>query len=234
MFRCGIIGCGWVGYGVSKDGHRWGNSHAHAYALCLRTKLVSLCDTNGKFDYIDYMEMVKHENLDIVSVCVPPETHAGMVCSIAPFVKGIYCEKPIATTLEDADRMIEVCHKHGVILQINHQRRWYKPKFRFSRGILDSGTHAFDLVNQLFKPEVEVEFEYVDTTGLPWEKAHVFELDCTNNDKPNVPIAAVEHLVDCIKNRHESISSGEEARKALAQCLRMMEEYGETGISRRA
>lgn len=223
-YRVGIIGCGWVGIGLDGKGHRMDGNHYNAYKICDRIGNIVLCDIKGGFDYTDYMEMVKREELDIVSICTSPETHATITCEVAPYVKGIFSEKPIATTLSDADKMIEICHKNNVVLQINHQRRWYKPKFRFSRGILDTGTHAFDLINYLFKPEIaeQVEIEYVDTSGLPWEKSHIFELDCTNNDKPNVSVESVLHLIDCIENHHESISSGIEARKALSQCLDMM------------
>jgi predicted dehydrogenase len=53
-------------------------------------------------------------------------------------VKGIYCEKPIATTLADADRMIAACQARNVPLLINHTRRWY-PDFLEARRLLRSG-----------------------------------------------------------------------------------------------
>jgi predicted dehydrogenase len=218
--RAGIIGCGWIGCGVSEYGERE-DCHLQAYKKV--SIEVLLCDLKDGYDYTDYKEMIRLEHLDIVSVCTPPETHADIVCAIAPYVKGIFCEKPIATTVEDADRMIEVCHKHNVVLQINHPRRFYKPKLRFSRGILDTGTHAFDLVNYLFKDNIEVDIEYIDTTGLPWEQSHIFELDCTHNDKPHVPVEAIEHLIGCIETGMQSKSSGEDARRALAQCLELQE-----------
>ena len=218
MYKAAIIGLGRIGAGFE-------DSHMTAYRDCEDTQLVALCDINESLMYewlsvmrnsaklfTDYKRMITGNWLDIVSVCTPPETHCQIVCDIAPYVKAIYCEKPIATTLEDADRMIDVCHKYGVILQINHQRRFTQPKFRFSRGIFNTGTHMFDLIHQLFRDDVIVDIEEVDT------EEPIFELDCTHNNDKMIPLG-VAHLVECLKENKESVSSGEEAREALRMCL---------------
>lgn len=217
MYRVGIIGCGRIGC-------EFPDSHLQAYLDCPDTELVAICDTDAnklwaypiKWKHYNYQEMVEVHKLDIVSICTPPETHCKIVCEIAPYVKAIYCEKPIALTLEDADKMIDICDKYKVILQINHQRRFTQPKFHFSRGILNTGTHAFDLVRQLFRDDVQVEMEYIDTDES------IFELDCTHNKEPMI-LKGVEHLVKCLKEGRESISSGREARKTLELVLKYRE-----------
>ena len=246
MLRAGIIGCGFIGVEAP-------DSHLHAYEDCPDTELVAVCDNsvdrldNTKFHYpitelggfslvlvervLDYTDMVKSERLDIVSVCTPPETHCQIVCDIAPYVKAIYCEKPIALTLEDADKMIGTCHKHNVILQINHQRNFVVPKMRFSRGLIDTGTHAFDLLRGLFGDEKNTitvdgnfvgakfcEVEYVDTDK------HIFELDCTHNEAPMIRMG-VEFLAQSLDNGWQSISSGEDGREALRMALEFKEIY---------
>jgi len=225
LYRAGIIGLGRIG--VEFD-----DSHASAYIDCPDTELVASCDIKKVALYDDYIRMVKEQELDIVSVCTPPETHCQIVCNIAPYVRAIYCEKPIATTLEDADRMIETCHKHNVILQINHQRRFIRPRFRFSRGWLNTGTHMFDLLRQLFGEPTYIypngigfasglscEIEKVDTDEP------IFELDCTHNGERMI-LKGVEELVVCLQLGRQSKSSGEEARHALAAVLKM-EKMGE-------
>jgi hypothetical protein len=211
-YRAGIIGLGRVGA-------QWDDSHFNAYLKHPRIELVALCDLNPheEFysfqDYQDYLEMVKLENLDIVSVCTPPSTHCQIICGIAPYVKGIYCEKPIAETLEDADKMILTCREHNVKLQINHQRRWNTPVFTFSRGILNSGTHAFDTINYYFKEDKAIKFVYVETDEP------IFKLEFPA--EPHVPSEAIDELIECIEYDIESTSSGEEATIALQQCLDM-------------
>tara|TARA_Y100000310_G_scaffold144390_1_gene143646 strand:+ start:18956 stop:19720 length:765 start_codon:yes stop_codon:yes gene_type:complete len=217
MYRVGIIGCGFIGVEAP-------DSHFKAYQDCRDTEVVALCDKeewkadrllpdeNIELITASYWDMLRLTNPDIVSVCSSVETHCQIVCDIAPYVKAIYCEKPIATTLEDADRMIETCHKYNVILQVNHQRRFIKPKMRWSRGILNNGTHAIDLVRQLCGDEWQdkIELEYVDSMDYP----PVFELDINRSDRRPI-LKGVEHLVQCLKEGKQSLSSGEEARKTL-------------------
>jgi hypothetical protein len=174
---------------------------------------------------MDYMRMVQ-EGIDIVSVCTPPETHKKIVCDIAPFVKAIYCEKPIALTLEDADAMIKCCHYHGTILQINHQRRFINPKVRFSRGVLNTGTHLFDLLRKTYGDPITIlptgnallpdcsicEIEEVKTDEP------IFEFDLTRSKEPMI-IKGVSHLVDCLLTGCKNKSSGEDGREALRLAL---------------
>lgn len=223
-YRAGIIGCGFIGV-------RAPDSHLKAYRACPEIELVGLADAhpipnlyeNVPF-FLDYKQMIWETKPDIVSICTPLGTHCQIVCDIASFVKAIYCEKPIALTLEGADKMIEVCHKNNIILQINHQRRFMPVKVRFSRDIIDTGTHMFDRLRQLFgefEGSVEniflfgnqqVEIEYVKSDE------HIFEIDCVRSTKPMI-LKGVEHLVDCLDKGHQSISSGEEARRTLEALL---------------
>jgi predicted dehydrogenase len=53
-------------------------------------------------------------------------------------VKGIYCEKPISRTLEEADRMIAACESAGVALVIGHERR-FGNHFRAARKLVTDG-----------------------------------------------------------------------------------------------
>ena len=75
--------------------------------------------------YTDYREMLEVEDLDMVTVAASDPLHAQIVVDAANAgVKGIYCEKPMATSLEDADRMLEAVERNGVILTVDHTRRW--------------------------------------------------------------------------------------------------------------
>ena len=62
--------------------------------------------------YTDYREMLAREELDILTVATSDNRHTDIVVDGAnASVKGILCEKPLATSLEDADRMIEACRR---------------------------------------------------------------------------------------------------------------------------
>lgn len=124
-YRVGIIGTG----GISRH-------HTRGYLNCEKTELVAIADINqenlkkyaAEFNinrlYADYKEMLEKENLDIVSVCTWHATHCDIVCNVAPYVKAILCEKPMALNLGQADKMLEACQKADTKLAIGHQRRF--------------------------------------------------------------------------------------------------------------
>ncbi|MCL0099726.1 Gfo/Idh/MocA family oxidoreductase [Dehalococcoidia bacterium] len=121
-------------------------SHAASLALIPEVEVAGICDLvpelldqfKGRWErhwpglalYTDYKEMLSDLELDIVVVATPDHLHASVVeDSAVAGVKGIFCEKPFATTIEDADRMIKVCEENSVILSVNHTRRW-SPLYR--------------------------------------------------------------------------------------------------------
>jgi predicted dehydrogenase len=84
--------------------------------------------------------MLATEDLDILTVATSDHLHAGIVVAGARSgVKGVFCEKPIATTLEDADAMIAACEDEGVKMSIDHTRRW-SPLFHKVRDTIRAGT----------------------------------------------------------------------------------------------
>ncbi len=90
--------------------------------------------------YTDFREMIANENLDILLVATPDDKHAFIVVEAAERgVPAILCEKPLATTLADADRMIAAVEKNGTLLSIEHTRRW-DPFFHRAREVIDAGT----------------------------------------------------------------------------------------------
>ncbi|MBV7332061.1 Gfo/Idh/MocA family oxidoreductase [Chloroflexi bacterium TSY] len=130
-------------------------SHAAAYYRHPQTEVVGVCDIrqealdNFKQDwqdvwpdmhyYSDYREMLGSEQPDIVSVATPDHLHADITVDAAHgSAKAILCEKPIATVLADADRMIAAAEANNVLLSVEHTRRW-SPIFHTARELLRSG-----------------------------------------------------------------------------------------------
>ena len=117
-----------------------GRSHVSCYVDHPRTELVGVCDLRSEaineFQetwpdlsevaiHTDFGDLLAEQHPDIVSIVTGDHVHADLtVASVEAGVRAVFCEKPIATTLEDADRMIEVCQKHRVPLSIDHTRRW--------------------------------------------------------------------------------------------------------------
>jgi len=62
---------------------------------------------DGVRGYRDFREMLKKEDLDVVSICTPNKIHAPAAIAALKAGCHVLCEKPVATTLGDTDRMIE-------------------------------------------------------------------------------------------------------------------------------
>ncbi len=100
--------------------------HAKAYQRCASANIVAAAaiDNLGNFckqnkipkAYDDYREMLKKEDIEMLSVCVPNYLHSEVVFNAANAGKHIVCEKPLATTIEDCDKMIKVCKDNKVKL----------------------------------------------------------------------------------------------------------------------
>ncbi len=150
--RVGIIGCGRIGSLLRWDPYRRKPcTHAGAFAGCNATEVVCACDIDpdrlAQFRadwgvtrlYLDYRELLAKEKPDIVSVASWTSTHKDIVIEAANSgLKGILCEKPIALSLADADEMIGECENNGVVLMINHERRWDQ-RFLAAKQLIDDG-----------------------------------------------------------------------------------------------
>lgn len=85
-------------------------------------KAVSGIDVNV---YTDYDEMLKAEQPEVVGIATHNTLHCEMTIAAAETasVKGVYCEKPMAVSMEEARAMMKACDDNGVKLVIGHQRR---------------------------------------------------------------------------------------------------------------
>jgi len=139
-FRVGVIGLG-----------RIARHHVWAYQQTGRAVLAAGADpVSWKQDsasrlygfgqtFADYREMLREVPLDLVSICTPAAYHAEAVYAATEAgVRGILCEKPLCTSLAEADALIDACRRRQVLLTIGHQRR-FSPQHRFARQILREG-----------------------------------------------------------------------------------------------
>lgn len=79
--------------------------------------------------YTELTEMVKKEQPDVVLVCLPTPLHKPTVLQLAELGVHVICEKPLASSLEDALEMKAACEKHQVKLMIGHVVRFF-PNYR--------------------------------------------------------------------------------------------------------
>lgn len=77
----------------------------------------------GKF-YTAPQAMLDDKTVDAVVIASPARTHTELVIAAAKAGKGVFCEKPMAVTLEDADRAINAAKEAGIVLQVGFNRRF--------------------------------------------------------------------------------------------------------------
>ncbi|MBI4705926.1 MAG: Gfo/Idh/MocA family oxidoreductase [Deltaproteobacteria bacterium] len=136
--RVGLIGCG-----------RISARHMEVLGAIGQLRLVAVCDLaggrreraaarSGATGYADYHEMIRAERLDVVSILTESGSHARIGIDVAPHVGALVVEKPMALTLEDADRLIEVCDEHRTRLFVVKQNR-YNPAIVRLRQAFEAG-----------------------------------------------------------------------------------------------
>lgn len=88
--------------------------------------------------YTDAAEAFADPDVDAVVIAAPARFHAELVVAAAAAGKAVFCEKPMAITLADADRAREAARAAGVVLQVGFNRR-FAADWMAARDLLDSG-----------------------------------------------------------------------------------------------
>lgn len=149
--RTGIIGCGKIG-----------DFHAKAYREIEQSQFVAVCGRElGKTKnfadkyqvkaYTDVKQMIEECDLDVVSVCTPHPLHAKAAVWAADCGCNVIIEKPLASSLQDCDQIIEAGKRNKVQIGMIVQRRYYKPSQRIKKAIEEGkiGTPSLGLVTML-------------------------------------------------------------------------------------
>jgi myo-inositol 2-dehydrogenase / D-chiro-inositol 1-dehydrogenase len=137
--RVGLVGAG-----------RIGTSHAAALALRVpQAQLAAvadpapgaaerLADLYGARSSTDVSATIASDDVDAVVITSTARAHADLVVEAARAGKPVFCEKPMALTLADADRAIAAAEDAGVPLQVGFNRR-FAAGFREARDVVAAG-----------------------------------------------------------------------------------------------
>lgn len=184
-YKAAVIGLGQIGSSFDSDPKRkevW--THSGAYQACPATTLVAGADLDaGRRDafralrkvdavYADWREMLAKEKPDIVSVCTPVDSHHEVALGVAASgVRALFLEKPMCREVAQAREVVSECRKRGVVLAVNHLRRWDPVLMRarqltaegavgevrsvvgwYSEKVYNIGTHLLDAMAWLAGP----------------------------------------------------------------------------------
>ena len=137
MIKIGLVGCG-----------RISKNHINVFRqLDKQMKLTCVCDIvnekaeqagneNGVPYYTDLRRMLDNEKIDILSVCTPSGLHPEHGIIAAERNINVVTEKPMAISLENADKLIQSCENNKVKLFVVKQNR-LNPGIKFLKQALD-------------------------------------------------------------------------------------------------
>ncbi len=115
--------------------------------------------------YRSVEELFSNEEVDAISICTPPNTHAQIAVEALTSGAHVLCEKPMAVSEEDGRKMLETSQKEGRMLMIGFNFR-FRPKYRLARNTVLDGRlgHVF-----------MVEYSYLTPNPLlEWSKSPWF------------------------------------------------------------
>lgn len=135
-FKFAIIGCGRISY-KHVEAIVNNKEEAELVATCdieiekaVQRKDEYIKSMDNKADvhtYTDYKEMIEKEDIDVVTIATESGYHPEIAMYCMSKKLHVICEKPMALSIEDANRMIKCAKDNGVKLCVSHQNRFNKP-----------------------------------------------------------------------------------------------------------
>jgi predicted dehydrogenase len=138
--RIGVVGAG----GIARE------SHLPVLKNLRDVEVAAICDQRlsmateqaSKFGissiFADMSEMLTKEKLDVVDICTPPQTHAPLAIEAMEAGCNVLVEKPLASSVKDSERMLEVSKRNSVKLCVVHQNLCNSAVLK-ARRLVESG-----------------------------------------------------------------------------------------------
>jgi predicted dehydrogenase len=136
--------------GVVGGGHIVKHRHIPVFKKIRDVEVCAVCDKQEsiarsvterfgiKRYYTGLSEMLKEENLNIVDICTPPQTHVSLAIDAMEAGCHVLVEKPLAMIVKDVDEMFKVSKREHVKLCVVHQNL-FNPAFQKARRLVEGG-----------------------------------------------------------------------------------------------
>jgi len=139
LLNAAVIGAGLAGFHHCRAYFKADNSKLVAVSDSLDDRLKQVKSEFGNVDtYKDYGELLKRDDIDIVSIATPNFTHARIALEAIESGKNVFLEKPMALTLERCDQIIEAAERNNVKITIDYEGR-LNPLFAEIKEHIDKG-----------------------------------------------------------------------------------------------
>lgn len=125
MKRIAILGAGFIAGVHLEAWKRIEGAQVVAFFETQPERAQDFQEKQGIPHYDSFSRLLEEKEVEIVDICLPTFLHREYAEIAAQAKKHLFCEKPIATTLEDAQAIKEICSKNGVKLMIGHVLRFW-------------------------------------------------------------------------------------------------------------
>lgn len=137
--KVGVIGCGSIA----------SRRHLIEYAANQDVEITAVCDVvasraeemalaYGAKAFTEYDDVLQLDEIDVISVCLPNHLHAPVSIAALNAGKHVLCEKPMATSVEEAEEMIQAARGNQKTLMIAHNQR-FVASHQKAKQLIESG-----------------------------------------------------------------------------------------------
>jgi len=132
-----LVGCGRIAKRHSEllGGNQIEGADLVAVCDIVQEKANEIANKYGVDSFSDMHDMLTSVEIDVIVILTESGFHAQHVIELAKYGKHIVVEKPMALTLEDADRMIEACDINGCRLFVVKQNRFNLPVVKLRKAL---------------------------------------------------------------------------------------------------
>lgn len=203
--KIGIIGCGGIANNKHMPSIKANSELGEMVAFCdiIVERAEKACKEYGAPGakvYADYKELLADPEVEVVHVCTPNVAHCPITCDAFAVGKHVMCEKPMAATVADAQKMIDAWKASGKMFTVGYQNR-----FRADTQTLHASCEDGELGDIYFAKAHAIRRRAVPTWGVFPNKAlqgggplidigtHALDLTLwmMNNYKPRMVVGSV-------------------------------------------
>jgi UDP-N-acetyl-2-amino-2-deoxyglucuronate dehydrogenase len=179
----GLVGCGRVAPRHADSITERPDARLAAVADVVASRSRLFAEKYHAEAYTRYSDLLARPDIDIINICTPSGLHAQMAIEAMRAGKHVICEKPMALSLEDADRMIDTSIQTGRLLLGNATVRWYRPQEYYNDewhgtwamdggALMNQSIHHIDALQWLMG-DIESVFAYTGTLAHQMEAEDV-------------------------------------------------------------
>jgi predicted dehydrogenase len=169
------LGIGLIGTGFMGRAHALAFNNAKAvFDLPLDLKLAALADADPQrarqcarswgFEtaHSDWQQLIDDPNVQLIAITTPNHLHFPMAMAALAAGKPVYCEKPLAVSLEQAERMRQAAKAAGVVTRVGYNYQ-HNPIIRLAREMIQRGE-----LGQIISFQGEFSEDFMADSASPW------------------------------------------------------------------